>query len=170
MLLGALLPANDDLSHPQILEFQSGMKANAPNEQAARFAETGYTYAAITTELLRRTGKDLTRERFLELKEAGELLEASEVYDNWYGTPRGQVRDALVTGTHVILKIEVQGAQVVKERSSDAPLIFGAPPSPAAVVTPPNGRAPASPASQNTRFQTADCVKPTAFQATWARL
>ena len=70
MFLGAWLPAYDDLSNPKIVEFQTWMKANAPNEQAAGFAETGYTYAAIMTELLKRTGKDLTRERFLQTANA----------------------------------------------------------------------------------------------------
>jgi guanylate kinase len=71
----------------------------------------------------------LTRERFLALKEAGEMLEANEVHDHWYGTPRGQVRDALAAGHDVILKIDVQGAQAVKERVADALLIFVVPPS-----------------------------------------
>ena len=37
----------------------------------------------------------LDRERFLELRDAGGLLEANEVHGNWYGTPRDEVRDAL---------------------------------------------------------------------------
>ncbi len=66
LLVGAWLPSYDDLGDPKIVEFQNWMKANAPNEQAAAFAETGYTYAMIMTELLKRTGKDLTRERFIQ--------------------------------------------------------------------------------------------------------
>jgi guanylate kinase len=69
------------------------------------------------------------RERFLALREAGELLEANEVHGNWYGTPRAQVRDALAAGHDVILKIDVQGAQVVKENVPEAVLIFIVPPS-----------------------------------------
>ena len=71
----------------------------------------------------------LTRERFLALRDAGELLEANEVHGNWYGTPREQVHDALAAGHDVILKIDVQGAQSVKERVSEALLIFVVPPS-----------------------------------------
>jgi guanylate kinase len=69
------------------------------------------------------------RERFLALREAGELLEANEVHGNWYGTPRAQVRDALAVGHDVILKIDVQGAQVVKENVPEAVLVFIVPPS-----------------------------------------
>jgi len=71
----------------------------------------------------------LTREAFAALQGAGELLEANEVHGNWYGTPRADVRAALEAGLDVILKIDVQGAAVVKQRVDDALLIFLVPPS-----------------------------------------
>lgn len=71
----------------------------------------------------------LTREAFAALQGAGELLEANEVHGNWYGTPRAEVRSALSAGHDVILKIDVQGAAVVKQRVEDALLIFLVPPS-----------------------------------------
>jgi guanylate kinase len=71
----------------------------------------------------------LDRSEFERLERAGEFLEANFVHANWYGTPRAQVRDALVAGRDVILKIDVQGAQVVKEQVQDALLIFLVPPS-----------------------------------------
>jgi guanylate kinase len=71
----------------------------------------------------------LDRERFLALREAGELLESAEVHGNWYGTPKDQVRHALLAGRDAILKIDVQGAQAVKERVPEALLIFVVPPS-----------------------------------------
>lgn len=66
---------------------------------------------------------------FMTLRDAGELLEANEVHGNWYGTPRADVRTALSRGQHAILKIDVQGAQVVKSRIPEALLIFIIPPS-----------------------------------------
>ena len=71
----------------------------------------------------------LDRRRFLALRDSGGLLEANEVHGNWYGTPRAEVRDALVGGHDVILKIDVQGAQQVKERVDEALLVFIVPPS-----------------------------------------
>jgi guanylate kinase len=71
----------------------------------------------------------LSREEFLRLRAARGFLEANEVHGNWYGSPRDQVRDALVAGRDVILKIDVQGAQVVKEQVTEALLIFVVPPS-----------------------------------------
>jgi guanylate kinase len=71
----------------------------------------------------------LDRERFLALRDAGGLLEANEVHGNWYGTPRSEVARALTAGQDVILKIDVQGAQNVKERVAEALLVFVVPPS-----------------------------------------
>lgn len=71
----------------------------------------------------------LDRETFAAQRVAGEFLEATKVHRNWYGTPRGQVREALAGGRDVILKIDVQGAQIVKQQVTEALLIFVIPPS-----------------------------------------
>lgn len=71
----------------------------------------------------------MSRDEFLEHRAARGFLEANEVHGNWYGSPRGPVRNALLAGRDVILKIDVQGAQVVKEQVTEALLIFIVPPS-----------------------------------------
>jgi guanylate kinase len=71
----------------------------------------------------------VTRDEFLRIFEARGFLEANEVHGNWYGSPREQVREALRAGRDVILKIDVQGAQTVKDQVSEALLIFIIPPS-----------------------------------------
>jgi guanylate kinase len=71
----------------------------------------------------------LTQRAFRDLLDAGELLEANEVHGNWYGTPRAEVARALEAGRDVILKIDVQGARVVKDRVPGALLVFIVPPS-----------------------------------------
>jgi guanylate kinase len=71
----------------------------------------------------------LSRGEFLRMRAARGFLEANEVHGNWYGSPRDQVRKALMAGRDVILKIDVQGARVVKEQVSEALLIFVIPPS-----------------------------------------
>jgi guanylate kinase len=70
----------------------------------------------------------VSREDFLRIRAARGFLEANEVHGNWYGSPRDQVRDALAAGRDVILKIDVQGAQVVKEQVTEALLVFVIPP------------------------------------------
>jgi guanylate kinase len=101
-----------------------------------RSRDPDYHYVVTCTTRAPRPGEVdgisyhfLDRERFLELRDAGALLEANEVHGNWYGTPRQEVRDALAQGHDVILKIDVQGAQQVKERVDEALLIFIVPPS-----------------------------------------
>jgi guanylate kinase len=95
-----------------------------------------YHYVVTCTTRARRPGEIdglsyqfLTPEEFLALRDSGGLLEANEVHGNWYGTPRAQVREALAAGHDVILKIDVQGAQQVKERVPNALLVFVVPPS-----------------------------------------
>jgi guanylate kinase len=71
----------------------------------------------------------LSREAFAMLRRRGGLLESADVHGNWYGTPRDEVRRALRAGHDVILKIDVQGAQAIKEKVADALLVFVVPPS-----------------------------------------
>jgi len=71
----------------------------------------------------------LSTEEFIRQRAEGELLEANEVHGHWYGTPRAGVRAGLVVGEDVILKIDVQGAAVVKHKVPEALLVFIVPPS-----------------------------------------
>jgi guanylate kinase len=96
----------------------------------------GHHYVVTCTTRARRPGEVdglsyhfLGPEEFLALRDNGGLLEANEVHGNWYGTPRQQVVDALAAGRHVLLKIDVQGAAVIRARVPDALLIFVVPPS-----------------------------------------
>ena len=66
----------------------------------------------------------LEPEEFRRLRDAGGLLEANEVHGHWYGTPREDVRSALQRGDNVILKIDVQGAAVIKQKVPEALLVF----------------------------------------------
>ena len=70
----------------------------------------------------------LDNEAFQRLRASGGLLEANDVHGHWYGTPRRQVRRALLAGRDAILKIDVQGAAEVKQKVPDALLVFLVPP------------------------------------------
>ncbi len=101
-----------------------------------RSRERDYRFVVTCTTRAPRPGeKDgvsyhfLNKRQFMALRDAGGLLEANEVHGHWYGTPRIEVARALADGHDVILKIDVQGAQVIKERIPDALLIFVVPPS-----------------------------------------
>jgi branched-chain amino acid transport system substrate-binding protein len=66
MLIGAWLPAFDDTSNPRIVEYQAFMAKYASKEQIGGFSLTGYTYAQVMVEALKRAGKELTREGFVQ--------------------------------------------------------------------------------------------------------
>jgi guanylate kinase len=101
-----------------------------------RHREPDYHFVVTCTTRPRRPGEAdgidyhfLDQDAFRRLLAAGEFLEANEVHGNWYGTPRDEVRRSLARGSDVILKIDVQGAQAVKEAVEDAILLFVVPPS-----------------------------------------
>lgn len=68
----------------------------------------------------------LSREEFQRRREAGEFLEACEVYGrgDWYGTLNSEVTTGLQAGKWVVLEIDVQGTRSVLERFPDAVTIF----------------------------------------------
>jgi guanylate kinase len=101
-----------------------------------RSHDPDYHYVVTSTTRAKRPGEVdgvdyhfLDRATFAQLRADGAFLEANKVHGNWYGTPRGQVREMLGEGRDVILKIDVQGAQVVKEKIPEALLVFLIPPS-----------------------------------------
>ncbi len=66
---------------------------------------------------------------FLDLQEQGELLESAVVFDNHYGTSRSQVEEHLGAGANVVLEIDWQGAQQVRDSMPACVSIFILPPS-----------------------------------------
>lgn len=72
----------------------------------------------------------IDRRRFDELVDRGELLEWAEVFDNYYGTPKKPVMDALAAGRDVLFDIDWQGTQQLRESARpDMASIFVLPPS-----------------------------------------
>ncbi len=90
---------------------------------------------SLTTREIRENeidGKDyyfVTKDRFNNMIENGEVLEFAQYGKNLYGTPKAPVDKWLSEGKIVILKIEVQGAQQIKKLYPDAVGIFVLPPS-----------------------------------------
>ena len=66
---------------------------------------------------------------FLQRVADSEFLEYAEYCDNYYGTLMSEVDGKLNEGKNVILEIEVQGAQKIREKRPDALMIFILPPS-----------------------------------------
>ncbi len=70
----------------------------------------------------------LTKEKFQQQIDAGEMLEWATYNNQFYGTPQQGVQAALNNGQDVLLEIEVQGALSVRQQFKNACLIFILPP------------------------------------------
>jgi guanylate kinase len=68
-------------------------------------------------------------DEFEQLRADGKMLESATVFDNLYGTSREQVEQHLADGHSVILEIDWQGAQQVRESMPECVTIFIMPPS-----------------------------------------
>ena len=68
-------------------------------------------------------------DEFKSLIEQKEFLEYAEVHGNYYGTSKTQVERETSIGRDIILEIDVQGADSIREKASDAVGIFILPPS-----------------------------------------
>lgn len=66
---------------------------------------------------------------FRRMVDDGELLEWAEYGANLYGTPLAPVLEVLDQGDDILLEIEVNGAQQVREIHPEATMIFIRPPS-----------------------------------------
>ena len=99
--------------------------------------DSGVTLSiSVTTRKMRpgeEDGRDyhfIDRQRFDALIDKDELLEYAEVFDNYYGTPRKPVMDALAKGRDVLFDIDWQGTQQLREKArTDLVSVFILPPS-----------------------------------------
>lgn len=98
--------------------------------------EGGLRYAiSVTTRVRRDSEVDgeayqfVSEKRFVEMRDAGELLEWAKVFGHYYGTPRSVVEEAQRLGLDLVVDIDVQGAAQLKKRLVKAVKIFILPPS-----------------------------------------
>jgi guanylate kinase len=66
---------------------------------------------------------------FDAIADAGGFLEWAEIFGHRSGTPAADVEEARSAGADVLLEVDIQGARSVREKASDAVLIFLTPPS-----------------------------------------
>ncbi len=72
-------------------------------------------------------GKDyffVSKEEFARMIENDELLEYAIVYNDYKGIPKQQVREALVSGQDVVMRVDVQGAESIRKLAPEAVLVF----------------------------------------------
>ncbi|MCX6002691.1 MAG: guanylate kinase [Chloroflexi bacterium] len=116
----------------------SGPSGVGKDATIALIKQSGVKFHHVTTATTRdkrrgeTDGKDyffISRAAFKEKIGKNEFLEYAEVYGNYYGVPKSQVRQGLNGNIDVLIKVDVQGAITLKEKIPDAVFIFLLPPS-----------------------------------------
>ena len=74
------------------------------------------------------------RETFKQMIDSDQFLEYADVFGNYYGTSTQTVGDSLSSGIDVILEIDWQGAEQVRQKLSEVVSIFILPPSRATLI------------------------------------
>jgi guanylate kinase len=88
------------------------------------------TRAPRKTESVSKCYNFVSEAEFQQMVERGEFLEYARVFGrNWYGTPRKWLDEARQQEKALVLEIDVQGAQQVKDQLPSAVMIFVLPPS-----------------------------------------
>jgi guanylate kinase len=123
--------------HPLLIVL-SGPSGVGKDATVIKMKESGlrfYYTVTTTTRPKRLNEKDkvdynfISQEQFHQMVRENQFLEWARVYDNYYGSPRKAIKEALNKGLDVIVKVDIQGAASIKRILPDAVFIFLAPPS-----------------------------------------
>ncbi len=128
---------NADPTGPGLLVFVSGPSGAGKTTitKAIRQRMDVCFSVSLTTRPLSAEDTDgedyvfVSEREFKDQVKLGQFLEWAQVHDNFYGTPREPVEDAIADGEVVLLEIDVQGARQIKQNLPDAVGIFVEPPS-----------------------------------------
>lgn len=111
-----------------------GGKGTLIREVLQTVPNIGYSVSFTTRQ--KREGEEngkhynfVSHEEFENLIKQGEFLEYAEVHGNYYGTSKRQVEREISIGRDIILEIDVQGADAIREKVADSIGIFILPPS-----------------------------------------
>ena len=113
-----------------ILSGPSGVGKDAALAELKKLDRPWYFAVTATTRKMREGERDgvdylfLDEDIFFKMRERDEFLEFAQVHGHWYGVPRNQVRNGLKSGRDVILKIDVQGAETVRNLIPEVVSIF----------------------------------------------
>ena len=105
------------------------MRALLERRPSLAFSVSCTTRPPRSHELEGRDYHFVDRTEFERLVKAGEFIEHADVFGNLYGTRRAAVEATLAAGRDLILEIDWQGANQVRQRLPEAIQIFILPPS-----------------------------------------
>jgi guanylate kinase len=111
-----------------------GGKGTLIKEILQRVENIGYSVSYTTRKM--REGEIhgqhyffISNEEFESLIKQDEFLEYANVHGNYYGTSKTKVLEETEKGRDIILEIDVQGAEIIKQKLPEAIGIFILPPS-----------------------------------------
>lgn len=109
------------------------VKALLKNDPAIRLSVSYTTRAPRPGEVDGRDYHFTDRHQFEKMLAEGEFLEHAEVYGNFYGTSKGSITHDLNAGHDILLEIDWQGAEQVKQHFPMSASLYILPPSPEAL-------------------------------------
>lgn len=118
-----------------VVSAPSGAGKSSLAERALKRIEGLEFSISYTTREPRGEEKDgvdyhfISEDEFRRMSDSGEFLESAEVHGYLYATHRASVEALLAQGLDVILDIDVQGAEQVRQRVAEAITVFILPPS-----------------------------------------
>ena len=98
-----------------------------------KMADHGMPYHFVITVTTRkaRTGEKegvnhffVSEEEFQKMKKANMLIESAFVYGNYYGVPKTQVEEPILSGQNVLIRVDIQGAERLRKLYPAATLIL----------------------------------------------
>lgn len=152
------------LNPPPLLLVISGPSGVGKDSVVERMREMGHPFHFVVTATDRlprpdeEDGRDyhfVSTEEFERMIEDDELLEYAQVYGQYKGVPKAEVRDALSSGRDVVMRLDIQGATTVSDIVPQALTVFLAPPSLDILAGRLSGRGGDSPAQLRERLETA---------------
>ncbi len=99
------------------------------NNPELYFSVSATTRQPRPEEVIHKDYHFMTQEEYNNHLNNNNFLEHAEVFGNYYGTLKQPILDRLEKGIDVLLDVDTKGARQVKQKISDAILIFIEPPS-----------------------------------------
>ncbi len=118
-----------------VISGPSGVGKDVLIEKINSIGENYHFTITTTTRPIRLGEKNgvnhhfVTQVEFEKMKKANKFLEWAQVYGNFYGVPKKQIINAIKMGKHVLVRVDMQGANRIRSIVKDSLHIFILPPS-----------------------------------------
>jgi len=125
------------------------------SDQSYRLSISHTTRPRRQNELSGREYYFVSLPEFKQMQQEKTFLETAMVHGNYYGTSRKEIERLMAQQQNVLLEIDVQGAQAIRQYFPEALLFFIEPPSWEELEKRLRGRGTENPETLHTRLETA---------------